>query len=265
MAERLPEIEFSEKVRLAMEYLVGKFPRMGEIIQIGWGCITDDGEECLPEINQELIGYTGLVDYNELHFLIFEYLVNEAAFLHINNGDLPAMPVSVDATITPAGWQYIDQTRTNRQSKQVFVAASFEPEFEQLIEQIVEAIHAAGYDDLCLKDYSHNENIINEIITGIRKSRFVIADFSIPLKTGKCRNGHERTGLCKNGHCEGVYWEAGFARGMNTPVIHTVRANDLNYLHFDTKQTYHIRWENDDLDNGKFKDILTSHINATIH
>jgi nucleoside 2-deoxyribosyltransferase len=70
----------------------------------------------------------------------------------------------------------------------------------------------------------HNNQITDEIIAGIRDAEFVIADFS--------------------GNRGGVYYEAGFARGLGRAVIHCCRESDFDDRHFDTKLINHIKWSN---------------------
>ena len=73
----------------------------------------------------------------------------------------------------------------------------------------------------------HSNKIDDEIIAEIRRSRFVVADFTCERE--KVRGG--------------VYYEAGFALGLGLPVIWTCRKDCLDYLHFDTRQYNHIVWE----------------------
>ncbi|MCF2940650.1 hypothetical protein L1N85_19855 [Paenibacillus alkaliterrae] len=44
-------------------------------------------------------------------------------------------------------------------------------------------------------------------------------------------------------HKTGVYYEAGFAKGLGLEVIWTVREDNLDQCHFDTKQMNHIVWK----------------------
>ena len=41
----------------------------------------------------------------------------------------------------------------------------------------------------------------------------------------------------------GVYYEAGFAHGLNIPMVFTCRKDTLKNIHFDTRQYPHIVWE----------------------
>ncbi len=68
----------------------------------------------------------------------------------------------------------------------------------------------------------HNGKIDDLIIAEIRKSGLLVADFT--------------------GQRGGVYFEAGFAMGLGIPVICTCRNDDVEKLHFDTRQYNHIVW-----------------------
>jgi nucleoside 2-deoxyribosyltransferase len=68
----------------------------------------------------------------------------------------------------------------------------------------------------------HVGKIDDEIMVQIRKSRFIVADFT--------------------GHRSGVYFEAGFALGLGLPVIWTCRKDELSKLHFDIRQYNCIDW-----------------------
>jgi len=59
-------------------------------------------------------------------------------------------------------------------------------------------------------------------MAGIRKSRFLVADLTC--------------------HKNGVYFEAGFALGLNIPVIWTCNTLDADKAHFDIRQYNQIRW-----------------------
>lgn len=103
-----------------------------------------------------------------------------------------------------------------------------------------EAIHAAGYAPLRIDLKEHNGKICDVIIAEIRKSRFIVADFT--------------------NHRGGVYFEAGYALGLGLPVIWTCRDDDKDGLHFDTRQYNHILWT----DESDLFEKLRRRIEATI-
>jgi hypothetical protein len=62
------------------------------------------------------------------------------------------------------------------------------------------------------------------------------------------------------GHRAGVYFEAGFALGLNLPVFWTCRKDNLTDLHFDIRQFNCIDWN----DPGELAHRLQKRIEAVI-
>jgi len=54
----------------------------------------------------------------------------------------------------------------------------------------------------------------------------------------------------------GVYFEAGFALGLNLPVFWICRKDDLKKLHFDIRQYNFIIWEKPEELTKKLKDTI---------
>ena len=88
------------------------------------------------------------------------------------------------------------------------------------------AIRDAGYRPLRIDQKEHLNKIEDEIVAEIRRSRFIVADFT---------QGDD-------GARGGVYYEAGFAHGLGLPVILTCRKDSFKQLHFDTNHYNHIVW-----------------------
>jgi hypothetical protein len=141
----------------------------------------------------------------------------------------------------------------NGESTQAFVAMWFNPEIELAYSNgIKEAIIASGYDPMRIDKKEHSNKIDDEIIAEIRRSRFVIADFT----SGYVSEGDQKTLIARGG----VYYEAGFAQGLGVPVIWTCREDCLKHIHFDTRQYAHIVWTTaEDL-----REKLTKRIGAII-
>lgn len=123
--------------------------------------------------------------------------------------------------------------QTNPESARAFVAMWFgEPDGEKAsmdnaYQSMELAIREAGYDPVRSDKRNHLNKIDDEIIAEIRRSRFVVADFT----------------QGKSGARGGVYFEAGFAKGLNIEVIFTCRKDSIKKVHFDTRQYRHIVWE----------------------
>lgn len=161
----------------------------------------------------------------------------------IKSGDI--MGGATNITLTVRGWNRIAELEREiigRDSKQVFVAMWFDESLQQPYnEGLAEAIRKAGYEPLRVDLKEHNEKICDLIIANIRKSRFMVADFT--------------------GHKGGVYFEAGYAMGLGIPVIWTCREDHKENLHFDTRQYNHIFWT----DETDLFEKLRRRIEATIY
>lgn len=142
--------------------------------------------------------------------------------------------VQGDGTValTFKAWRYIEQRRTQRPSTvQGFVAMWFNKEMEAVYSNGFEAaIRDAGYEPMRIDQKEHINKIDDEIIAEIRRSRFLVADFT--SEPDRPRGG--------------VYFEAGFAFGLGIPVIWSCRDDLIGQLHFDIRQFNHIVWSKSD-------------------
>ena len=129
---------------------------------------------------------------------------------------------------TVAGYNRISEAEINVDSAQAFVAMWFDPQMDEAYERGIElAIEDAGYKPLRIDRKPDVNKIDDEIIAGIRRSRFIVADFT----------------QGEDGARGGVYFEAGFALGLNLRVIYTCRSDMVGKLAFDTRQYSHILWD----------------------
>lgn len=139
--------------------------------------------------------------------------------------------LSGSASIRPTvgGWFELEKlNRPHSDSAQVFVAMWFNKATDDVyINGIVPALTAVGYRPVRIDKKEHNNKIDDEIVAEIRRSRFLVADFT--CEPGKVRGG--------------VYYEAGFAQGLGIPVIWMCKATSIDDLHFDTRQYAHIVWK----------------------
>lgn len=129
--------------------------------------------------------------------------------------------------VTVEGYRKLAEVKTNLDSGQAFVAMWFGDEMNEAYENgIVPAIQGAGYKPMRIDRKQDVVKIDDEIIAEIRRSRFLVADFT---------HGDD-------GARGGVYFEAGFAFGLNIPVIYLCREKEIDKIHFDTRQYHHITW-----------------------
>jgi hypothetical protein len=127
--------------------------------------------------------------------------------------------------LTPAGLiQAEELTHQGDEYLQAFVAMSFDPAMNEAYTAGFDpGIRQAGYRPLRIDGKEHVNGISDEILAEIRRSRFLIADYT-----------HMNNG---------VYFEAGVAVGLGIPVIPTCRADHLDKLHFDIRHINTLRWE----------------------
>lgn len=148
--------------------------------------------------------------------------------------------------VRPPGYTRLEQLdAVGVRSQQAFVAMWFDESTVAAYEEgLAPAIREAGYEPLRIDRKEHNNKIDDEIIAAIRRSRFVVADFTEGEKGAR----------------GGVYYEAGYAHGLGIPVIFTCRRNAIGKVHFDTRQYNHIDWE----DPQDLQKRLVQRISATI-
>ncbi|WP_188515042.1 hypothetical protein [Blastomonas aquatica] len=156
--------------------------------------------------------------------------------------------------LTPGGYDRLEQAELgSSSSRQVFVAMWFDPQMDVVYsEGIAPAIEAAGFKPFRIDHKEHNNKFDDEIIAEIRRSRFVVADFTCRVR--------EVDGVSSADARGGVYYEAGFAQGLGLPLIWTVRNDCISHVHFDTRQFAHIVWN----DPGDLKLKLQNRILASI-
>lgn len=128
-------------------------------------------------------------------------------------------------TVTPDGWALLDERQAGAVAgNQAFVAMSFSTELLPAWEAgIRPALERAHYQPYRTDAQPHIDRIDNKIVSEIRSSRLVVADVT-----------QQRPG---------VYFEAGFAIGLNIPVFWCVREDEVDKVHFDTRQYNHIVWK----------------------
>jgi nucleoside 2-deoxyribosyltransferase len=157
-----------------------------------------------------LTGASWAANSKELWFLLVDYLTDSQKYvLRVGQGDKIFK-------ISPDGWAHLAASNPN--SKIGFIAMWFQKELEPVHLAIESGIRAAGYDPKRIDRVEHNNRIDDEIIAWIRRSKFVVADFT--------------------GSRGGVYFESGYALGMGLPVIWLCREDDLPNVHFDSQTLF---------------------------
>ncbi len=220
-----------------LRYLANKFSVIGSPVT---SLLNDD-------IYYEMLAWSESANERELLFLA-DYLVKrEWVDKSRNNNGVFMSTVTVDGYARVA-----ELDAKNNDSLQGFVAMWFPDKNNKDYDCIKKAydegidlgIRQAGYDPLKINDLPHNDQITDKIISEIRRSKFLVADFT-----------HGDTGVRG-----GVYYEAGFARGYNIPVIFTCRKDFFDKpgaIHFDIQQQNFILWTSPEDLREKLKNRIT--------
>ena len=183
--------------------------------------------------NPDLLGVTWSTRESEVKFLLQKYLCEQKGYIDFKF----ASPAS-NVMIMPHAFAYLDSLwSTNADSRIGFCAMWFSERLKTIWYNAIEpAISRAGYEPKIMYEHNdgHNNRIDDEMLALIRRSRFLVADFT---------HGD-------NGMRGGVYYEAGYAEGLGLPVICTCRKDmaDENKIHFDNRQSNFILWEESKLE-----------------
>jgi len=142
--------------------------------------------------------------------------------------------------ITAKGYEHLEKiTRSPRHSDSAFVALWYDDTTADCRLAIASAIEHCGYSAIIMNQIQFSDFIMNQIIASIRRSRFLVADF-----TALPESDDQRHPKVRGGSRGGVYWEAGMAYGLGLPVLHTCRddTDSRRRTHFDIDQYNTMFW-----------------------
>ena len=232
-AKTASRARMEERLTNLLQHMVYSMTKAGLPVEIGWdsshlGHSIDPEETEIWRNTQLALAYSESADFDELEYLadslaesgliekgrrLRHHYVSIGGFLYI---------------VTASGYIEIERLQTERKSDQCFVALWFNEATDALYDRaIAPAVRAAGYQPIRIDQKPDFLGKIDDhIIAEIRRSRFVIADFT-----------HGDSGARGS-----VYYEVGFAHGMDIPVIFTCRDDQINDLHFDTNHFLHLSW-----------------------
>ena len=227
---------FPNRVQERFDRVLGNLCRLtsspGEVIRLGQ-------EDDLPVVFSES-AKTALFTLEEMQRLGY------ISFIHVVEAPTPN---PVDVTVRAAGFsrmQQLEEPEGREASKQAFVAMWFDKELDELYSKgIVPAVKKCGYHPLRIDAKETNQKVCDEIVAEIRRSRFVVADFT--------------------GNRGGVYFEAGYAMGLGIPIIWTCKNDkvEIDALHFDTRQYSHVLWDSPEDLHKKLADRIAATITPT--
>jgi len=149
--------------------------------------------------------------------------------------------------VTPSleGWQRYDELRRGIPTgRKAFMAMQFgDYELNNIVEgSFRKAVSQAGFTLFRLDDEPRAGSIDDRIRVEIQTARFLIADLT---------HGNN-----------GAYWEAGYAEGLQKPVIYTCRSDAFDRIHFDTSHLLTVKWAHENPDDAGER--LKATIRATL-
>jgi nucleoside 2-deoxyribosyltransferase len=211
-AESRKPLSVHERADRLLQWLTTLSPYIGALARVL------DGDNA-----QAIFAYSESIEGEEVRFLA-KYLVS--------CGWLDSYSVhsgGFDVTISVRGYAHLAELDTKHvNSSQAFVAMWFDDSMTEAYDNgLAEGIKKAGYKPLRIDRKDHNNKIDDELIAEIRRSKFLVADFT----------------QGEDGARGSVYYEAGFAHGLGIPVIFTYKKGSEPTNHFDTRQYNHIEWE----------------------
>lgn len=212
-AANAPDIPIHERANRLLVFLGEKTEKLGQVVQPLHSHLRP-----LEELQLEALARSESVDETEVSYL--EDYLHKRGFI---SGD-PGQPV-----ITVEGYARIAElTASNTDSAQAFVAMWFDDSMNEVYsDAILPAIEAAGYRPFRVDQSNSLDRIEDQVIAEIRRSKFIVADVS-----------HGQGGARGS-----VYWEAGFAYGLNIPIVYTARRG--TEPHFDVSHFPHIFWKHE--------------------
>ena len=203
-----PELAVHERADRLLQLIASQSQKVGD-------------EFLLDEDSPDAYASSESVDWEEVAFYL-KYLM-EMGWLIGEHYWNTAFRVAVSVE----GYSRISEQSSNIELSQAFVAMWFGPRMDHAyIKGIEPAIEEAGFTPLRIDRKLDVEKIDDAIIAEIRRSRFLVADFT-----------HGEKGVRG-----GVYFEAGFAMGLDIPVFFACHSDMVEELHFDTRQYAHIVW-----------------------
>ena len=139
-------------------------------------------------------------------------------------------PMSAHTTLTVNGWAHYEKLRRNNpQSRIAFMAMQYgNQDLDWLVKDFFKpAVAKTGFDLRRLDEKPRAGLIDDRLRVEIRNARFMIADLTDDN--------------------QGAYWEAGFAEGLNKPVIFICEKTkfEAKKTHFDTNHHLTVKWDKD--------------------
>ena len=254
-AKKRRRLSVFERADQALKYIHHQTPQIGDVV----GVLTNQAEfdnasssfsaDSSPIASDKphyynalkIHAYSESTNLKEVSFLL-DYLRSQQ-WMDYNAGRLASI-----CQLTVEGYARLAElNERDTKSSRAFVAMWLDSSMNDLWEKgIKPGIRDAGYDPNRIDKMESIDKIDDAIIAEIRRSRFIVVDFTHGDKGAR----------------GSVYYEAGFAHGMDIPVIFLCRNDMIDEIHFDTRQHKHIVWEKEKP--SELREKLANRISAVI-
>lgn len=223
MVKQRKDLSVVERANRLLRAMEKRVPRIGDFVE-------------LQHHIDSWLAYSESTEKRQVEYIV-EHLVNQR-WLSPAHG----YPARTVYQITVRGHAHLAELNAgNNESEQVFVAMWLDEAMNAAWKEGIQpAVKEAGYTPHRIDQEEFIDKIDDRITAKIRQSRFLVADFT--------------------GHRGGVYYEAGFAHGLDIPVIFSCREDHFDEIHFDTRQYNCIGWKGPE----DLKDSLVKRICAAI-
>jgi hypothetical protein len=175
-------------------------------------------------------------DQQELGFILNSMIEKEWLKGEVKPNEDGSIRLIYPFSIAVKGWVEIESQIAKNSLSQVFIAMRFHESTDLARDAIKKAIRHSSLNPLRIDEKEHINQISTEIQYEIKNSGLVIADVT--------------------GQNQGVYYESGYAMGLNIPVIWCCRSDEGDKLHFDTRQYNHILWRDEEDLYSRLKDRI---------
>ena len=237
----LPPDNLDKQSDLLLKGLAKQYPNKGETIR---------GLNLDSNLQGNFIPFLCALSYcsssKDFEFLLFDHLKDELKYVATERIYITG---ARDIKITSKGWKRLNKIENktpSEKSETAFIAMWIDPSMEDLKQSIEKAVRNTGYNPLRIDNKEHINKICEEILSEINKSKFVICDLT--SKKEKPRGS--------------VYFEAGYAKGKNIPIIWSCNKKLEKDIPFDIRQYNFIFWEDDKMND--FTEKLQKRIKKVI-
>ena len=223
LVELRKSITFSKKIENFFRFIEQKDPKFNFSMNI-----IEAGESSGETLELSAAIESHGIDIHEIQ--AFLDLLEKLEYIRLNRSRITFF-------IEVKGWQYIENISKKRDSSDsAFVAMWFNTEIDNVFDtQIKIALEQCGYSGQFRVDrVEHTDKIDDLIIAKLNEASLVIVDLTFPIIS----EGSKLIPAYRGG----VYFEAGYAMGLDIPIIWTCRKDNVEHIHFDIRQYNQIVW-----------------------